>query len=108
MLFKLHIITCLKNKNRASKTVLKLDAEGRFLYIFVAYGACVRGFMNIRKVLAVDFTFLTGKYVGVPLTVVGQDTEHYIHQVAFCVVDKKCDDSWSFLFEQLKPVVEDD
>lgn len=81
-----------ESENWGSKTVLKLDAEG----FFVAYGACIRGFMNMRKFLAVDGTSLTGKYDGVLLIMVEHDTDNNVYPVIFCVVYKDCNDSWAF------------
>lgn len=48
----------------------------------------------MRKVLAIDGTFFN-KHVWwySLLTAVGQDTENHIYSVAFCVVDKKCDNT---------------
>ncbi|KAH0777751.1 hypothetical protein KY290_009162 [Solanum tuberosum] len=77
--------------NEGSKTSLKLDDKGRFKYFFASYGAWIRGFVHMRKVLAVDGTFLRGRYDGVLLFAVAQDTENHVFPVAFCVVDKECD-----------------
>lgn len=36
----------------------------RFMYYFLAVGACIKGFSHMRKVIAVDDTHLHGKYKG--------------------------------------------
>ena len=54
----------LELTNQGSKTALKWDRNMMFKYFFVAYGAAIRGFVNMRKVLAVDGCSLTGKYGG--------------------------------------------
>ncbi|KAH0664118.1 hypothetical protein KY284_029049 [Solanum tuberosum] len=59
----------------------------------------------MRKVIAVDGTHLHGKYKGVLLSVVAQDTENHIYPIAFCVVYKENDASWTFFFEKLKDIV---
>ncbi|KAH0632912.1 hypothetical protein KY284_035698 [Solanum tuberosum] len=46
----------------------------RFMYYFLAFGACIKGFAHMRKVIAVDGTHLHGKYEGVLLSIVAQDT----------------------------------
>ncbi|KAH0689891.1 hypothetical protein KY289_017249 [Solanum tuberosum] len=56
-------------------------------------------------VIAVDGTHLHGKYEGVLLSVVAQDTENHVYPIAFCVVDKENDASWTFFFEKLKEIV---
>ncbi|PHT45252.1 hypothetical protein CQW23_14410 [Capsicum baccatum] len=65
------------------------------------------GFAHMRKVIIVDDTYLYGKYEGVLLSVVAQDTENHIYPIAFCIVDKENDVSWIFFFEKLKSIVVD-
>ncbi|XP_049403704.1 uncharacterized protein LOC125867305 [Solanum stenotomum] len=62
----------------------------------------------MRKVIAVDGTHLHGKYKGVLLRIVAQDTENHVYPIAFCVVDKENDASWTFFFEKLKEIVVDE
>lgn len=45
----------------------------RFKYMFVALGACVKGFQYMRKVVVVDGTHLRRKYAGCLLTASAQD-----------------------------------
>ncbi|XP_049405172.1 uncharacterized protein LOC125868585 [Solanum stenotomum] len=66
------------------------------------------GFAHMRKVIAVDDTHLHGKYEGVLLSVVAQDMENHVYLIAFCVVDKENDASWTFLFEKFKEIVVDE
>ncbi|XP_016556150.2 uncharacterized protein LOC107855643 [Capsicum annuum] len=61
----------------------------------------------MRKVIAVDDTHLYGKYEGVLLSTIEQDTENHIYPIAFCVVDKENDASWMFFFKKLKSIVVD-
>ncbi|XP_060185021.1 uncharacterized protein LOC132614568 [Lycium barbarum] len=95
----------LRTANERSKTSLKVDGKGRFKYFFVSYGSWIRGFVHMRKVLAVDGTFLRGPYEGVLLYAVAQDTKNHIFHVAFCVVDKECDASYEYFVEQLLDIV---
>ncbi|XP_016578820.2 uncharacterized protein LOC107876405 [Capsicum annuum] len=78
-----------------------------FMYYFLALGPCIRGFVHMRKVIAVDDTHLYGKYEGVMLSAVAQDMENHIYPIAFCAVDKKNDASWTFFFEKLKSIMVD-
>ncbi|XP_049399738.1 uncharacterized protein LOC125863773 [Solanum stenotomum] len=73
--------------------------------IEAAFGACIKGFAHMRKVIAVDGTHLHGKYDGVLLRVIAQDTENHVYPISFCVVDKENDTSWTFFFEMLKEIV---
>ncbi|KAH0761288.1 hypothetical protein KY290_017361 [Solanum tuberosum] len=59
----------------------------------------------MRKIIAVNDTHLHGKYEGVLLNVVAQDTENHVYPITFCVVDKEDDASWTFFFEKLKDIV---
>ncbi|XP_047268713.1 uncharacterized protein LOC124898787 [Capsicum annuum] len=90
----------LMSVNERSKTSLKIDDQVRFKYFFVSLGAWIRGFVHMKKVLVVDGTFLSGRYDGVLLVAVAQDTENHIFPVAFCVVDKECDAAYQYFFEK--------
>ena len=52
----------------------------------------------MRKVIAVDGTFLRTKYGGILLSAVAQDAENHIFSVAFYVMDKECDASYEYFF----------
>ncbi|KAH0694557.1 hypothetical protein KY285_021654 [Solanum tuberosum] len=84
----------LQVANPKSKTTLSLDENGRFKYFFVSYAPWITGFQEMRKVIAVDGTFLRSKYEGVLLSAVAQDVENHIFPVAFCVLNKECDASY--------------
>ncbi|KAM3283211.1 hypothetical protein P3S67_026856 [Capsicum chacoense] len=82
--------------------------DGSFIYYFLAFGDCIQGYVHMRKVIAVDGTHLYSKYEGVLLSAVAQDTKNYIFPIAFCVVDKENDASWTFFFQKLKSIIEDE
>ncbi|KAM3251480.1 hypothetical protein P3L10_005550 [Capsicum annuum] len=65
-------------------------------------------YAHMRNVITVDGTHLYGKYGGILLSAVAQDTENYIFLIAFCVVDKESDASWTFFFQKLKSIIEDE
>ncbi|XP_055814409.1 uncharacterized protein LOC129884059 [Solanum dulcamara] len=94
----------IEKANEDSFTALDVQ-DGRFLYFFVAYGPCIRGFKNIRNVLAMDGTFLTGQFGGVMLIASGQDSENQIYPIAWAVVNSENDLSWTWFFRQLLNVV---
>ncbi|XP_049349465.1 uncharacterized protein LOC125814043 [Solanum verrucosum] len=76
-----------------------------FFYMFETLNV---GSSYCLMVIAVDGTHLHGKYEGVLLSVVAQDTENHVYPIAFCVVDKENDASWTFFFEKLKEIVVDE
>lgn len=56
----------------------------------------------MRKVIAVDNTFLMGKYDGILLIAMEHDTKSHISPpLAAYVVSSECDDSWNFFFQNL-------
>ncbi|XP_047252153.1 uncharacterized protein LOC124887032 [Capsicum annuum] len=61
----------------------------------------------MRKVIAVDDTHLHGKYEGVLLSAVAQDTKNYTYPIDFCIIDKENYMSWMFFLEKLKSIVVD-
>ena len=61
----------------------------------------------MRKVIAVDGTFLVSKYGGVLLSAMTQDAENHIFSMAFCVVDKECDASYEYFFQNMRIFVDD-
>ncbi|XP_047250102.1 uncharacterized protein LOC124885891 [Capsicum annuum] len=82
--------------------------DGLFVYYFLAFEVCIRGYAHMIKVIAVDGTHLYGNYGGVLLSAIGQDTENHIFPITFCVIDKENDASWTFFFQKLKSIVEDE
>ncbi|XP_059310906.1 uncharacterized protein LOC132062338 [Lycium ferocissimum] len=98
----------VKNLNPGSKICISLDDVDNFKYYFVAYRACIRGYIHMRKVIAVDDTHLYGNYEGVLLSTVAHDTENHIYPIAFCMSDKECDESWTYFFEQLRYIIIDE
>ena len=71
----------------------------RFIYYSWTLVLALRGFSHMRKVILVGGSHLHGKYKGVLLRVVVQDTENHVYPIAFCVRDNENDASWTFSFE---------
>ncbi|XP_048622803.1 uncharacterized protein LOC111211145 [Brassica napus] len=63
----------IRRANPSTVTRLQIDELGRFMYVFLAFGASVNGFPFMRKVVVVDGTFLNGKYKGTLLTTLAQE-----------------------------------
>ena len=98
----------IRRANPGTVTRLQIDEFGRFMYVFLAFGASVNGFPFMRKVVVVDGTFLNGRYKGTLLTALAQDGNFQIFPIAFAVVDTENDDSWHWFFTQLKLLIPDD
>lgn len=81
------------------------DVGHRFKYMFLAMGACVKGFQHMRKVVVIDGTHLKGKYAGCLLTASAQDGNYQIYPLAFAIVDGENDKSWEWFFEKLSSFV---
>ncbi|KAM3283790.1 hypothetical protein P3S67_022588 [Capsicum chacoense] len=74
----------------------------------MAFGASIRGYAHMRKVIAIDGTHLSSKYEGVLLSAVAQDTQNHIYPLAYCVGDKENNASWGLFFKKLKAFVVDE
>lgn len=85
----------LLDKNIGSKVYLKVDEDGRFQYFIVAFGTYIRGFAHMLKIIAVQDRFLN--YIGgYLLCAVAQDIKNQNFSIAFHVVDKEYDASWTY------------
>ncbi|KAA0066561.1 MuDRA-like transposase [Cucumis melo var. makuwa] len=85
---------------------MELEDDRFFKYLFMAVGACVRGFLNcIRSVIVMDGTFLKKKYQGQLIVAVCLDGNNQIYPLAFGVVDRETDDSIHWFLEKLKGAI---
>ncbi|KAL4037505.1 hypothetical protein IC575_001101 [Cucumis melo] len=79
----------LKFTNSGTIFHMELEDDRFFKYLFMAVGACVRGFLNcIRPVIVMDGTFLKNKY-----------------RVADSGLDRETDDSIQWFLEKLKGAI---
>ncbi|KAL0551962.1 hypothetical protein IC582_011055 [Cucumis melo] len=96
----------LKFTNPGTIFHMELVDDRFFKYLFMAVGACVRGFLNcIRPVIVMDGTFLKNKYRGQLIVVVCLDGNNQIYPLAFGVVDRETDDSIQWFLEKLKGAI---
>ncbi|KAA0051047.1 protein FAR1-RELATED SEQUENCE 3-like [Cucumis melo var. makuwa] len=94
----------LKLNNSDSVIEYKVDADGRFLYFFIALSASISGWQHCRPVIFIDGTSLKNKYGGTLLFASTPDANDQIFSLAFCVVDEN-DSSWTWFCNQLKRVI---
>ncbi|XP_073037013.1 uncharacterized protein [Primulina eburnea] len=94
--------------NRESITDIFVDEENQFKYMFLAFGACVRGYRSMRKVVSIDGTWLKDKYNGVLLVASAQDGNYHQYPLAWGIVDVECTSSWSWFLMKLLEVVPDE
>ena len=84
----------LKKKNLGTCTFLEVDKENNFKYFFMAIGGCIHGFISsIRPVIAIDGTFLKGKFKGTLFIATALDGNNQLYPVAFGVGDSENDAS---------------
>ncbi|KAL0543902.1 hypothetical protein IC582_019007 [Cucumis melo] len=96
----------LKFTNSGTIFHMELEDDRFFKYLFMAVGACVRGFLNcIRPVIVMDGTFLKNKYRGQLIVAVCLDGNNQIYPLAFGVVDRETDDSIQWFLEKLKGAI---
>ena len=93
--------------NPGTKTCVKLDDASKFKYLFIALGACIEGFAFMRKVIAMDATWLKNRYGGVLVFAKAQDPNGHSYPLAFAVQDGENLASWTWFFEMLKSVIPD-
>ncbi|XP_073049426.1 uncharacterized protein [Primulina eburnea] len=98
----------VKQVNKDTITHLESDSSGRFKYMFLAYGVCISGFRRMRKVIAIDGTFLKGKYRCVLLLATAQDGDLHQYPIAWAVVDSENEMSWTWFLQKLHELIPDD
>ncbi|XP_056866447.1 uncharacterized protein LOC130512453 [Raphanus sativus] len=94
--------------NPDSITAIELDSEKRFKYLFLSFGASIKGFKYQRRVIVVDGTHLSGKYGGVMLVAAAQDGNFQIFPLAFGIVDAEDEPSWEWFFTKLASCISHD
>ncbi|XP_028753678.1 uncharacterized protein LOC114713242 [Neltuma alba] len=98
---------CERLKETDDKTVAEWASIGnRFERVFIAYGACVEGFLNgARPILYVDGTHLSGPYKGTLLSASAYDADNEMLPFAIAVVKGENLDDWTWFFHKIKQIV---
>ena len=70
-----------------------------FWRMFICFDACKKGFIaGCRKVIGVDGCFFKGACNGELICAIGRDANNQIYPVAWAVVEKETENSWSWFF----------
>ena len=76
-----------------------------FMRAFWCFGPSIEAFKHCRPVLAIDATFLTGKYGGALMTALSADAEDQLVPLAFALVEKENSRDWCWFIDLVRRVV---
>ncbi|EXB79399.1 Chloride channel protein CLC-c [Morus notabilis] len=71
-------------------------------------GASIKGFKAMRKVIAVDGTFLKTKYKRTLIISIAHDGNYHQYPLAWAVVDSENDELWKWFMTKLEELIPDD
>ncbi|KAM2086869.1 hypothetical protein ACFX1R_024365 [Malus domestica] len=84
-----------RSSNSGSVFELEVVPESnRFLRLFIAYDAWIKGFMFCRLMLFIDGTFIKSKYKGTLLSCCTKNGNDEIFEVAYAIVDSETIANW--------------
>jgi hypothetical protein len=76
-----------------------------FLCAFWTFGQCVEAFKHCCDVLSIDGIFLTGKYEGTMLIVIGIDVDRQLAPLSFAIMQKENSGGWGWYLHLVQRVV---
>ncbi|WVZ72592.1 hypothetical protein U9M48_021025 [Paspalum notatum var. saurae] len=83
-----------------------INGKIRFRRMFFALKPCLDGFLNgCRPYLAVDSTFLTGRFKGQLATASAVDGHNWLYPVCFGVFDSETNDNWIWFMNQIRQLL---
>lgn len=89
----------LEKKNQGSVTDIVCNDENKFINMFMAIAASIKGWEHCRPIIVVDGTFLKCKFGGTMITACAQDASNQIFPFAFAIGDAEDDKTWDYFFE---------
>ncbi|XP_047270278.1 uncharacterized protein LOC124899435 [Capsicum annuum] len=98
----------IKQTNPGSSFWLRMDSEtgpgkNLFVYFYVCLDTLKKGWMKgCRRIIGFDGYFLKGACKGELLVAVGKNGNNQMFPIAWAVVDKETEHSWSFFVNYLK------
>ncbi|KAL5542974.1 hypothetical protein UlMin_010684 [Ulmus minor] len=97
----------LESKNPGTVTNIETDDHNRFKYLFVSFGASIRGWQYCRSVIVVDRTLLRVRNGRVLFMACAKDGNNEIFPLGFGIGDSENDASWEWFFRMLKEAIGD-
>ncbi|XP_066164625.1 protein FAR-RED IMPAIRED RESPONSE 1 [Oryza sativa Japonica Group] len=80
--------------------------EIKFIRLFFALKPCIHGFLTgCRPYLAIDSTFLTGKFKGQLAVACAVDGHNWMYPVALGIFDSDSVENWMWFMQQLKDAI---
>ncbi|CAN6558550.1 unnamed protein product [Malus baccata var. baccata] len=95
-----------RSSNPGSVFELEVVPESnRFLRLFIAYDAWIKGFMFCRPMLFIDGTFIKSKYKGTLLSCCAKNGNDEIFEVAYAIVDSETIANWRWFLAILSGIL---
>jgi len=83
-----------------------INGKIRFKSFFFALKPCIDGFISgCRPYLAIDSTFLTGKFKGQLASASAVDGHNWLFPVCFGVFDSETNDNWKWFMERFREAI---
>jgi hypothetical protein len=101
----------LRHKLRALALAVVIDhhtinGKIRFRRFFLAMKPCIEGFISgCRPYLAIDSTFLTGKFKGQLANASTVDGHNWLFPVCFGVFDSETNDNWIWFVQRVSEAI---
>ncbi|XP_010525087.1 PREDICTED: uncharacterized protein LOC104802950 [Tarenaya hassleriana] len=87
-------------------SVFASGPENCFQRLFIAYRACISGFISsCRPLLEIDKAHLKGKYLGTILCAASVDADDSLFPLAIAIVDIESDENWIWFISELRKLL---
>ncbi|XP_024014702.1 uncharacterized protein LOC112088545 [Eutrema salsugineum] len=95
----------VNEKNPRSKVYVEMNPKGGKKYRLLVFGQSIRGFELMRRVIAMDGTFLKGNFKGTLLGASAQGGDYSLSLLSFGIVHSENKHVWTWSFSGLKTVI---